>query len=151
MTQLKFGNGDISVTGAIAYSSRKQRGLAVGVLLQVGVNDYPAEVIVDTGAPFLVCTPQLAKAIGIEDAKFIRKDTILFRGLWLDGSLYELTVAFAPDENMGSGAALAVSGFVPANQEGLEEVLPYSSLGWVSCLEATPFAIDPGRKTFYYC
>ena len=149
--RLPYSSGDISVTGAMEYSSRKVRERIVGVLLQVGINEYPAEVILDTGAPFLLCTPQLALSIGINDLIPIRKDVILFRGQWLEGKLYSLTVAFAPDDNMGEGIAVKVRGFVPTNTETLDRLLPYSRLGWISCLEATPFAVDPGRNTFYYC
>jgi hypothetical protein len=149
--QLRFGAGEISITGGMHYSSREPKERIVGILLQIGVNEYPAEVIVDTGAPFLICTPQLAIAIGVSDLIPIRADKILFRGQWLDGKIYSLTVAFAPDEEMGDGIALNVRGFVPTNTDTLDDLLPYSRLGWISCLEATPFAVDPGRSTFYYC
>lgn len=149
--QLEFGAGHISVTGAIHYSSGAKRGKVAGVLLQVGVNDYPAEVIVDTGAPFLVCTPQLALAMGIEELVPILQANILFRGIWLEGNIYMLTLAFAPDDKMGNGVSIMVQGFVPDAVDILEDILPYPSLGWLSCLEATPFAIDPGRQVFYFC
>ena len=140
--ELEFGGGHISVTGAIHYSSGVKRSKVVGLLLHVGINEYPAEVIVDTGAPFLVCTPQLAQAMGVEDLVPLLRANILYRGIWLEGNIYTLTVAFAADDNMGTGISLRVQGFVPDVVDILDDILPFSSLGWISCLESIPFAIS---------
>jgi hypothetical protein len=148
---LKFGAGVIHITGALEYSAGERRGRRFGILLQVGVEEHPTEVILDTGAPYFMCTPQLATIIDIHTKRRLFTETILFRGKWLEGSVYSLKLAIAPDDGMGSGIELKVSGFVPSDPEGLEEVLPYPSLGWIGCLESTPFAVDPGRRTFYFC
>ena len=149
--RLPFAAGEISVTGAMHYSSRKVREKIAGVLLQIGINDYPAEVILDTGAPFLICTRHIAKAIEVDSLIAISAVKILFKGQWIEGRIYPLTVNLAPDDDMGEGIKVSVRGFVPTHGEALDELLPFSRLGWISCLEATPFAVDPGRNTFYFC
>ncbi|MBO1351228.1 MAG: retroviral-like aspartic protease family protein [Hormoscilla sp. GUM202] len=144
---LFFDDGKTFATGACPYEYiRATEGDTNRIFLAVEVAGYPIEAIVDTGAPYVILAPQVARAIGFQPADALERLTMLIRGMRLDGSItrFNMTLVAKRGENLDLQATV----FVPDAEE-LWGDFP-SFIGLSGFLERIRFAIDPLTDTFYF-
>lgn len=146
---LNLTNGDPFAIGAIGYRIPEEGTDARRIVVGIEIEEKLTEAIIDTGAPYVVCSPSLAKLLELDPANALPTNRMMIRGVWVRGSLYRLHISFLADE--GDALPIEATGFVPdADQEFQPGFLPLSFLGLTQCLEAIRFAIDPLNETFYF-
>ena len=62
---LKFETGEQFASGAVRYSV-SGTSVSSRLTVEVTVDGRRTEAIVDTGAPFLICSPELAEQLGLD-------------------------------------------------------------------------------------
>ena len=50
------------------------------------------KAVVDTGAPYVICPPRVAREAGFEGIELLARLTMLIRGMRLEGSLIRLSI-----------------------------------------------------------
>ena len=137
-------------TGAVQYSQlpigRDER--SARLLLPIRLEGANTEAVLDTGAPYVICAPQIAGAIGLNAASALENIRLSIRGVSVNGGLHLLELKIPAHQ--GRSLALEVTAFVP-NPEFAETwgSLP-TFLGLTGCLDRFRFAIDPATDTFYF-
>ncbi|MCX6032674.1 MAG: hypothetical protein NT169_25735 [Chloroflexi bacterium] len=136
-------------TGAMPYSYRPigDRDPTLRLMLGVAIEGVLTSAAVDTGAPYLICAPSVARQIRPHSTAALERSRILIRGVSVRGGLYVFGLTLSPLR--GDGLTVDVIAFVP--DAGYAEVwgtLP-SFLGTQGCLDRLRFAVDPATDTFY--
>jgi hypothetical protein len=118
------------------------------IILQVEIEGLIVPAIVDTGAPFVVCAPEIARVLGIQYDPDLESKRLLIRGSWIIGQLHRLRLTFIATEGQSLDVSSTV--FVPDATAG--EVLGGlpSFIGLTGCLERMRFAVDPNDDRFYF-
>jgi len=148
---LVFQDGRCFSTGLAGYG---YHGATEGeetprLFIQVVIeNDVRTEAMLDTGAPFYICAPDVAEGIKLDKAAALDKTSILIRGQPVKGSLYRLTVTLLAEE--GCSLDVEVTTFVPEEAEEKSWGAFPSVLGFSNCLERVRFAVDPTTEVFYF-
>jgi hypothetical protein len=146
---LNFTNGESFATGASRYAYRPATaGESTNrIILTVEVVGNPTEAVVDTGAPYVVLAPRIARLAGFNPAFALRRETMLIRGMRLDGSIDLLNITLLATlfgENLDVNATV----FVPDAEEFWGDFPSFIGLG--GFLERICFAINPSTDTFYF-
>jgi hypothetical protein len=144
---LTFPNGDEFATGATIYkySPLPGSGSSARIVLQVLVEGQPTSAILDTGAPYLICSPSLSSHIGFDPDTALSQHEILIRGYNVRGDLQRINLTFTASK--GTSLSLEVIAFVPSPDEHFN--FP-SFLGFLGCLDWIRFAVDPSSGMFYF-
>ena len=87
---LTFPNGDVFATASAKYHYDPAPGSdkSARLILWVEVEGQPTSAIVDTGAPYFVCSPELARDIDFYEAAALSPHTMLIRGYLVKGHLH---------------------------------------------------------------
>jgi hypothetical protein len=144
---LTLSNGEHFAMGAAIYDYNSLPGsdTSARLILQVWVEGQKTSAILDTGAPYLVCSPNLARLVEFDPAASLSQYELLIRGYWIKGNLHRANLTLPASE--GESLSLDVTAFVPDP----DELFNFPSfLGWSSCLEWIRFAVDPSSSTFYF-
>lgn len=148
---LTFLTGEPFTTGAIAYLYRPAHEWeqTSRILVPVEIEGVPVMAVVDTGAPYVVCPPQVAALAGLQPDEeqpvsllawhgdhtgFLFRRSIRFRAEAGEDAIVEATI-FVPDAQSASAWDTGRRPFI---------------LGMGGCLERLRFAVDPGSDTFYF-
>jgi hypothetical protein len=102
--------------------------------------------VVDTGAPYVICAPDIARRAGIDPASALKKDRMLIRQMQLDGFVYRLNVKLVARD--GDDLNVDATVFVPEVEEFWGDFPSF--IGLAGFLERIRFAIDPNTDTFYF-
>jgi hypothetical protein len=146
---INFTNGWPFATGATAYRIPQQGSDASRITITLEIEENLTEAIVDTGAPYVVCSPDLAKLFDLQPERLLGTKRLLIRGVWIEGNLYRINLSFLAEE--GESLLMEAPAFIPdPNQQFEEGFLPRSFLGLLGCLESMKFGIDPFTDTFYF-
>lgn len=131
-----------------SYRSATDRESLPRLILQIEMGGIEATAVVDTGAPYVVCAPRLARQINLSPGPSLGQIRLLIRGVHMRGHLYRLNMTFLA--RMGNDLEVDATAFVP-NPEWEESWgnLP-SFIGLGGCLERMCFVVDPGSDTFYF-
>jgi hypothetical protein len=91
---LQFPNGEAFATGAIRYDYRPVNavGTTNRLILPVEIEGILTEAVVDTGAPYVICAPGIARLAGFDRAYALERIRMLIRGMQLEGSLTRLSI-----------------------------------------------------------
>jgi len=116
------------------------------IFLRVEIAGYSIEAIVDTGAPYVILAPGVARAVGFDPNYILERKTMLIRGMRLDGSITRFNMTLVA--KMGEDLDLQATVFVPDAEE-LWGDFP-SFIGLTGFLERIRFALDPLTDTFYF-
>ncbi len=134
-----------------AYNDAPEIATSSRIILQVQIGDLLTEAYVDTNSQYVVCTPDVAEAIGLDPADAIFEDTIRISGVPVTGKIHGIDFYFLADEDKGESLSLRAFAFVVDMDAPLfVDELPSSSIGFTGCLESVCFAIDGGRRLFYF-
>lgn len=146
---LSFADGTPFATGSTPYNFVPAKDdITPRILLQVEFEGVLSTAIVDTGAPYAICSPLIAQLIDLEPSAALREMTIQVRGMQVRGNLYRLTLSFPADE--GETLIVDSTAFVPDPQSSLAWGNFPSFIGLTGCLERMRFAVDPTSENFFF-
>ena len=147
---LSLFNQELFATSAAPYDYHDISGgdNSARLILNVEVQGQRTQAILDIGAPFLICSPSLAKGLDLDPQEALSRHRILIRGSTVRGSLHRVTLVLIAA--VGEVLALEATAFVPDPDESLAPDSFPSFLGFHCCLERVRFAVDPLSSTFYF-
>ena len=147
---LLFADQRPFATGAVGYSRLPIGGdeSSLRLILPVRLNGIATEAVVDTGAPWVVCTPQVALELDLDDKNALYDVRLRIRGHTIHGNLHALRMEIPAYE--GETLSADITAFVPDSEYAeVWGTLP-SFLGLTGCLERFRFAVEPNTETFYF-
>ena len=147
---LSFPDGQPFATGAARYFYRPIAGYdrSPRIIVSVEIERMKTPAVVDTGAPYVICAPDIARVIGLRPAAALGHLRMLVRGVVMDGRLYRLMLRLLADR--GESLSVDATAFVlDAEFEESWGALP-SFIGLSGCLERLRFAVDPATETFFF-
>ena len=147
---LVFHDGQKFATGSAPYSYRpetEQQNIPK-LFLQVQIEGQDSEALVDTGAQFFICPPDVAKLLKLHESDSSATEALKIRGTRIEGTLHRITLTLLAEE--GESLSVEVTAFVPKASEEYQLGPIPSFLGLFCCLERLRFAVDPSTETFYF-
>jgi len=145
---LSFTNGEPFALGATNFRYRPvSQDITPRIILQIEIEGELVDAILDTGATYVVCSPHVARRIGIV-GNGLERITLRIRNARLHGYLHRLNLRFYATD--GDPLDLEATVFVPEVDLGdAWDDLP-SYIGLTGCLERMKYAVDPASDTFYF-
>lgn len=148
---LYLENGDPFATGLIDYLYRPATDWedTSRILIPVEIEGLTITAMVDTGAPYVICTPEVGVLLALDSEDALREETLRWHGEF-SGYLHRLNIMFkaAQGENMLVEATV----FIPDSDSA--EAWSYGRrpivIGMGGCLERMRFAIDPASDILYF-
>lgn len=109
---------------------------------------HPVLAVVDTGSPWCVLDPEIARQVGVSgQAEYISKEPIEIRGYKFQGKLVRMGISLEVEE--GKNLEIDATVFVPTLLAGEQWRHP-NFIGLTGFLERIRFAIDPEENVFYF-
>ncbi len=145
---LTFPNGDPFATGAAIYRYQMDDSdTSARIVLYVQVEGNLLSAIVDTGAPYFVCSVELAKQLALSPTVALSAQKMMIRGNMIKGYIHRLNLNIPASE--GKDFSLEATAFVPDIEDNYGANFP-CFLGMLGCLEWVRFAVDPFTNLFYF-
>src|SRR5258708_4830382 len=108
----------------------RMRRITIGVRIE----ETLTEAIIDTGAPYVVCSPCIARQVNLDTASALFAEKLLIRGVWVKGGIHRINISFLADQ--GESLLIEAPAFIPdPEQEFTQGFLPRSFLGMLGCFE----------------
>lgn len=137
--------------GAVTYNDTPETVTSSRIILQVKIGGFLTDAFVDTDSQYVVCTPEVAEAIGLNPADAIFEADTRIGRIPVSGRVHLVEIQFDADQGKGESLSLQAFAFVVDDDALLfVDELPSSSIGFTGCLESVCFAIDGGRRLFYF-
>ena len=138
----------LQMDGALKYSYQPA---TIGettnrIVLPIEIQGIATEAVVDTGAPYVICAPRVAREVGIDPEFALERRMMLIRGMRLEGMIVRLSIRLQAEE--GDDLDVDATAFVPDVEEYWGD-LP-SFIGLTGFLQRIRFAIAPSTDTFYF-
>jgi hypothetical protein len=148
MSLLLFPDGEYFATGAINYAYRPAitSETTNRIIIVVSVEDSITEAVLDTGAPYPIISPKIAKQAGLNRVKPLERTKMLVRGMRLQGSIIRLNMTLPADE--GEDLTVDATAFIPDVEEYWGDFPGF--IGQLGFLERIRYAVDPATDTFYF-
>jgi hypothetical protein len=147
MSLLLFPDGEYFAIGAINYAYRPPITNDTNrIIIGVYVEDIITEAVLDTGAPYPIISPKIAKQAGLNRVKPLERKTMLVRGMRLEGSIIRLNMTLPADE--GEDLTVDATAFIPDGEESWGDFPGF--IGQLGFLERIRYAVDPATDTFYF-
>ncbi|HLO48066.1 MAG TPA: hypothetical protein VK211_06550 [Kamptonema sp.] len=145
---LFFPNGDTFATGASPYEYRPatESETTNRIVLSVEIEGRLTEAVVDTGAPYVIWSPRLARLAGFTPADTFERTIMLVRGMRLEGGFIRVTIKLLGKE--GDSLYVDATAFMPDIEEYWGNFPSF--LGLTGFLERIRFVADPNTDTFYF-
>jgi predicted aspartyl protease len=144
---LTLSDGTPFATGASGYLDTSGGSEATSrIWLNVSFLDQDTKAIVDTGAPYAVCSPDLAAIIGLTPNHDDPRIQLGVRGTVYDGHLVRLELTIHATE--GEDITIQATAFVPESSS--TDVWHHPSFLGLTALERLRFAVDPVENIFYF-
>lgn len=104
--------------------------------------------IVDTGAPWCVIDPAIARQVGaVAHADYEPDEKLMIRGMLYKGRLLRMGISLEAEQ--GHSLNIGATVFVPMLRPG--DTWPHPNfIGLDGFLSRIRFAIDPAENTFYF-
>lgn len=145
---LAFDDGRPFAQGAAPYLDRHADDPGLPrLVVQVALGTGRTAAVVDTGAPFFICDPEVLLVNSVDLGEALGTERLLIRGVSYRGELHRLPITLVAEH--GQSLDVEVSAFIPVLEGGDPWPLP-TFLGLQGCLEFTRFAVDPATSTFYF-
>ncbi|GAB4210036.1 MAG: hypothetical protein Fur006_70250 [Coleofasciculaceae cyanobacterium] len=116
------------------------------IILPVEIEEIRTEAVIDTGAPYVICPPKIAKIAGIDRAFALERLRMLIRGMLMEGSITRLSIRLLADE--GDSLTVDATAFIPDVEEYWGDLPVF--IGLTGFMERLRFAVDPSTDTFYF-
>ena len=148
---LQFSDGETFAVGAIQYlyapatANETTNRIQLPILLEIA-KAVEVLAVLDTGAPYPILDPTIAKEIGFSSELAIERISMLVRGKKLEGSLIRLNITLIADR--GQNLTVDATTFVPDSEFAWDNFPCF--IGLSGFLERIRFAIDPNTDTFYF-
>jgi hypothetical protein len=147
---LQFQDGQVFSTGSSTYAYRPvtEREKSPRIFLQISIDGINTTAFLDTGAPYVVCTPEIAETLGLNLAAGVPFNNFNIRGSLLNGYLHRMMVTLLAEqgESLQVEATVFVPDLIPSqNWENFPAIL-----GMNGFLERIRFAVDPNQDTFHF-
>jgi len=141
LLQFPNGEGEPFATGAIGYQYRPvtENETTNRLLLQVDVENVLAEAVLDTGAPYSIIVPRIARMAGLNQVKPLERITMLVRGMRLEGKTIRLGMTLRAE--VGENLTVDV--------EEYWGEFP-SFIGQNGFLDRIRYAVDSSTDMFYF-
>lgn len=135
-------------SGVIPYSHRPATDYdpTNRIVIQVSIESILTLAVVDTGAPYVVCAPEIAAQLRLSEKSSVQPASLQIRGTKVHGYLHRVTLSLFADE--GDSIDIDATAFVPQADEWPAN-LP-SFMGLDGCMDRMRIAIDPARDLFYF-
>ena len=141
---LFHADGRPFASGAADYFYQPATGdLTPRIILQVEIEGVLTSAIFDTGAPYLICSPKLARYLNLDRRSALEITRLNIRGVILAGRLHRVALVIPASE--GDGIRLDATAFVPEETSHVDWGGLPSFIGLNGCLERIRFAVDPGE------
>jgi hypothetical protein len=155
---LQFLDGNTFAVGAIQYRyapaspQETTNRIILPITIDVG-KSIATQAVLDTGAPYGIITPDIAKAAGYTSDLALERETLKVRGLKLNGSLVRLNITL--QASIGQNLTVDATTFIPDINQNWGEFAPAWGefpifVGLSGFLERIRFAIDPTEDRFYF-
>jgi hypothetical protein len=147
---LQFSTGQAFSTGAITYTYRPvtEQETSPRIFLQVSIEGINTAAFLDTGAPFVVCKPEIAEALGIDPASGEPFENFNLRNSYLNGHLHRMNVTLLAEQ--GDPLTVDATVFVPDPMSNQNWGNFPAILGMGGLLERIRFAVDPSQDQFFF-
>ena len=147
MSLLLFPDGEYFAIGAINYAYRPPITNDTNrIIIGVYVEDIITEAVLDTGAPYPIISPKIAKQAGLNRVKPLERKTMVVRKMKLEGSIIRLNMTLPADE--GEDLTVDATAFIPDVEEYWGDFPCF--IGQIGFLERIRYAVDPATDTFYF-
>ena len=115
------------------------------IRIPIIIEGFKTSAVLDTGAPYIVCPPDIANQVGLTPENAIDELSLLVHNSRVPGHLYRLNVTFIAE--FGESLDLDTTVYVPQDWQGKP-----AYIGLTACLDSVRFAIDPQRdqEAFYF-
>lgn len=135
-------NLEFSGSTPYIYSGEPAGKLTLGV----EIDGIRITAVVDTGAPYMICEPEIAEQLDLKRGESLGDCELRTHLGLVDGCLYRMSLTLLA-ASPGASATLEVTLFVPRAELWKDNP---SFLGFHGCLERIRFAIDPATDNFYF-
>ncbi|MFB2974487.1 hypothetical protein ACE1CD_36635 [Aerosakkonema sp. BLCC-F183] len=148
MALLLFPDGETFARGAIRYNYAPATPSETTnrIILPVKVENVRTEAILDTGAPYPIIAPKIARQAGLDRFTPLERITMLVRGMRLEGVIIRLNMILPADE--GEEQDISATAFVPDLEEYWGNFPSF--IGQIGFLERICYAVNPSTNTFYF-
>ncbi|MCL1465632.1 retroviral-like aspartic protease family protein [Argonema galeatum] len=148
MSLLLYSDGETFATGAIIYqyAPATPSETTNRLVLTVAVENVITQAIVDTGAPYPIIAPRVARNAGLDRLPILERITMLVRGMRLEGGLIRVTMTLIADE--GDDLDVPATAFIPDAEEYWGNFPSF--IGQIGFLERICYAVNPSTNTFYF-
>lgn len=147
---LTFSNQTAFATGVIDYLYQPATDLdgTPRILVPVQIADLSVTALLDTGAPYVVCTPVVARALRLDPADALETQTLQWHGR-LTGHLHLLPITLHAVR--GDSLQVEAATFVPdsASAPAWEQQRRPFVVG-LNFLIRMRIALDPDQDAFYF-
>ena len=148
--ELQYPDGQPFAVGAIHFTFEpvSQTDANLRIMFPVEFENVQTIVILDTGAPFVICAPEIAKQVGINTSLPNERSSVTIRKKTYSGGMHHINMRFPAE--VGESVELPIIAFVPdPDLDPDAEPLP-SFIGLTRCLDRIRFAIDPQDQWFFF-
>lgn len=119
------------------------------IILRVVIGGIDTTAVLDTGSPYVICSPELLKPLGLTPSDSIENiPSFSIRGRQYAGHIYPLVVSFPASD--GETLDVEASVFVPDMRHPEEWGSLPMFIGLTGCLERMRFALDAEGPDFYF-
>ena len=145
---LFLANGEIFAKGAVGYeyTPATLTDTTNRIILEVVIQGVSTRAVIDTGAPYVICSPQIGRLVGVTSEAALARENMVIRGKILSGFVVRLNIQIVAD--VGENLDVDSTVFVPDSVELWGNFPCFIGLG--GFLERIKFAIDPNTDTFYF-
>lgn len=116
------------------------------VLLEVVIDGFTTQAMLDTGAAFLVCEPSIARRLNLDPDTALRRIVLHIRGTYIRGALYRFDFTISAEQ--GAELTISATTFIPDPDEpwpGLPSIV-----GLEGCFDRVRFALDTSNDTLHF-
>jgi hypothetical protein len=148
---LQFSDGETFAVGAVKYiygpatSNETTNRIKLPIAFEIEKSIVVLAVL-DTGAPYPILDPAIAKAIGFTPELTLDRISMGIRGMILEGSLIRLNITLEAEQ--GQNLTVDATTFIPDSELAWGHFPCF--IGLSGFLERIRFAIDPNTDTFYF-
>jgi len=148
MALLLLPDGETFATGAIRYdyAPATPSETTNRIILLVKIEGIKTEAVLDTGAPYPIIAPRIARQARLDRVTPLERLTMLIRGMRLEGSVIRLTITLPHDE--GEDLDVDATAFIPDVEEYWGNFPSF--IGQIGFLERICYAVNPSTDTFYF-
>ncbi|MFB2919174.1 hypothetical protein [Aerosakkonema funiforme] len=148
MSLLLYPDGESFAIGAIRYqyAPATTSETTNRIIITVAVENVITQAIVDTGAPYPIIAPKVARQAGLDRLTPLERITMLVRGMRLEGGLIRVTMTLLANE--GEDLDVSATAFIPDVEEYWGNFPSF--IGQIGFLERICYAVNPSTNTFYF-